>query len=975
MIWNTAYNIIDNFSKESDFGIIFSYVSEIRLIKDIKRNTEQLLLVSDNVEDFISDDSLNFKFIPSRRLSFLDLDKSFHPKIFLFAKKAPNNKYSIDYLIGSCNATFKGLNSNIEFYYSSNCVVENKTPFPLFNILSEGIYGPEILNDITFHNDNNNIVKSIFGFILQIVNEASGLNTVPPQMDAENTQISLSGNNAKVFIHSLNENSLFHTYKESIKSVITKSKEVCYFNLISPYIDANFLYELKRTIQEYCKNTYKKVKVKLITNYPPHFGELYSGSSVINLGDIDIINTNIDFEYKYWTDKSTIYASDIDIYEYKDIKNKYLHGKMIFLTNDVNNVYAIIGSPNLTSPAINISPKRNVECGIVFTGDEYYDDFNTIFHTLWDSSERPTEGMKDFLTLWLNSRDDSFLSTEWIESSTLFEKKIEIKILCNNNYVKDEVKLFDFVKCKFEIKITNEELLQDIEQIKIIFLTDKNNDKWEKVGYELNGIFYVDINPSDIIIYPCRLYYKILIKTKLKNQYTCDDITNIFSLLNLNLYDIKYYDDINKRFIEFDTNNVMDDNKKRVIRTYSKVAEYTSIKWKSISVCHKRPFIEPIKKIKCSDGICIKLNEKIDMNASKILLETINISLSRSIHGDYDKILKIESLVPYNAEFFYQNHSSRSDDVKLKIKYLDGNSHIRNNSIAYQLYDFTMCNDECDFKNNANHFINYCKNIGVEITPENNMVVEHAPIKIKYDLVEDSYIKRQLKQIKIQCSVISYGLIKNCEYLVEIHPQEKFTLFEVNPEKLLKNTTINKQDYKLATVKIKMKILVNSGWEYEFYNDSLDINNTILYINQHYIMFWKKCKSILSNKVELKASILQLLYNKLNDMNRINTSSIKHFTMQYEWDFEYMKDIGLNKKGGFLFNDADLKDIITQISNYIIPKLYDDFIYSKANPQIPFPYYKKILATIINDKIIDESCMLWESQTLLFPSDFLRKIL
>lgn len=297
---------------------------------------------------------------------------SFHSKLYIF-ERDNGPKRQLNLVVASFNMTSAGLSQNLEFWSEASANL-NLEKFGVKNvvelILDSRINVDAIAwDELCFEEKRQLVVTPALEVLWRLARNGVGLS---PGKNRCIPDIVLSDNKFQnydtLLVHTLGNNSLSKALEIMIREAVEASNQVT-IRIISPYHNMDGLRYLHKKCLHIIGNSDTKVKIELLTVFPPDFADKFADprkQPFAPLEDIDKLSLEdkrITFCLKLWKKETRIRIGDVDETTRKDFQNIFLHGKAILVKSEKRCQF-LLGSPNITGSAIGKGPSLNFETAI-----------------------------------------------------------------------------------------------------------------------------------------------------------------------------------------------------------------------------------------------------------------------------------------------------------------------------------------------------------------------------------------------------------------------------------------------------------------------------------------------------------------------------------------------------------------------------------------------------------------------------------
>ncbi len=713
MKWTSALEKIRELAIGSEFALIISYLADRDLLENLlglnKKLGKNIVLITESTDQFWYPHEPVYKVITNHQIASLDSERALHAKVFLFGRTQNDGKCVLNCLIGSCNATIPGFCRNIEFWASTEAIIDLSKlgTTNLFDfILDKSID----INLVDFTNaiyePDGKIVGPIIDLIWRLIRESNGQDSGLEFRKKESLSDKfVSQNNlGRMFVHTFGSNSLVTAISESIKTIIKEANKNANLLIIAPYHDPTSFFTIFNACKEALGLEDKVINVRVLTSFPPDFENKYgSNETFTNLQDLKTKDSRIKFSYRYWTISSLLDINEITGEDVKPISRVFLHGKAIVIDNDKGSAKALIGSPNLTKAALSAEATVNLETAIWERDSSAAKNILKDLELLWQQGKEPTPALNDRLFEWTKNRQDTLESaTYWVEGSDAIKNYAKSMLLKTGSQSSRIICPNDLSNAFLEVHFSEQIPEIRFKETKYTFIPDLDSTKrYERSLIEKTGRYFLPLNEKQEP--PTRVFYQLIIVSTFEKEVTVkfraiQQNNEYLVQLNPPVYNqLRYKANLLLKTIsgwkEFKTainekgmleiiikeKPVSDFGK---LRLYGPVCRNYLIKWDSFTVIKPRPELSVEKTCSCKNSFCLELMEKTGIDSAPIK-GSVELTI-RNVDGKaLVKSLtatKLYSNIPFNAQFFFycpENLFSAKSKIDLNLFFDDEHGRFR----------------------------------------------------------------------------------------------------------------------------------------------------------------------------------------------------------------------------------------------------------------------------------------------------------
>ena len=373
LILKRGIDLLKSLSKEAKSALICSYIINPIALKDVlgkQFRYDNLLLFSDEKSIELDKTVKAHRFFDSSSIPLME--RSFHSKLYIF-EHGNEPKRQLNMVIASFNMTSAGLSQNLEFWSEASAKL-NLEKFGVKNVV-ELILDSRINVDVIVWDElcleekRQLVVTPALEVLWRLAKNGVGL---APGKNRCISDIVLSDNKFQkydtILVHTLGNNSLSKALEIMIREAAEASNQVT-IRIISPYHNMDGLIYLHKKCLHIIGNNDTKVKIELLTVFPPDFADKFADPTkqpfapLEDIAKLSLEDKRITFCLKLWKKETKIHIDDIDETTRKDFQNIFLHGKVILVKSEKRCQF-LLGSPNITGSAIGKGPGLNFETAI-----------------------------------------------------------------------------------------------------------------------------------------------------------------------------------------------------------------------------------------------------------------------------------------------------------------------------------------------------------------------------------------------------------------------------------------------------------------------------------------------------------------------------------------------------------------------------------------------------------------------------------
>ena len=418
LILKKGIDLLKSLSKGAKSALICSYIINPIILKDVlgkQFRYDNLILFSGEKSIELDRAVKARKFFDSSSIPLMG--HSFHSKLYLF-ERGNEPKRQLNVVIASFNMTSAGLSQNLEFWSEASAKL-NLEKFGVNNVV-ELILDSRInidaitWDELCFEEKRQLVVTPALEVLWRLARNGVGL---APGKNRCISDIVLSDNKFQnydaILVHTLGNNSLSKALEIMIREAAEVSNQVT-IRIVSPYHNMDGLKYLHKKCLRIIQNSDTKVKIELLTVFPPDFADKFADpkkqpfASLEDIAKLSSEDKRITFCLKLWKKETKIHIGDIDEATYKDAQNIFLHGKAI-LVKSGQRCQFLLGSPNITDAAIGKGPDLNFETAVWERRNDValqlWNDLNLLFEICSSANEEDYRILKTWSSLFGSSQD------------------------------------------------------------------------------------------------------------------------------------------------------------------------------------------------------------------------------------------------------------------------------------------------------------------------------------------------------------------------------------------------------------------------------------------------------------------------------------------------------------------------------------------------------------------------------------------
>jgi len=956
-----------------------------------------MILIAEEVEDFLHPNEPPYDVITKQQISSIDPDRNLHAKIFLFGKQTAPGQYILRSLIGSSNATIPGFCKNIEFWMSSEGYLNlSQTPEQsLLGLLKNERIDPTLfpLVELCKQDDSGFVLAPMLDLIWRLIRNARGLDAgLEPRRsqclsDALMQQKELHFR--EIFVHTLGDNSLWQALKTMIESTLNRSSKESLLEIVSPYHDWKGLNDLFSVCKRALKRYDQTVRIKLLTTFPPHFPNMYlSKEPFEDLDKMSLGDKRLKFEYRFWTRSSEIEVSKLlEDESLQNISSVFLHGKVLIASNDKGNCEVLLGSPNATGAAITPSPKVNLECGVWERDVANAKNIQEAVMILWNSGRIPNSSLREQLEEWRKTRDETPIFWRmWSESSDVIRESIQATFIKDNTPSSDRTVYLDQLPSSYiDIRIGEGSPRINTEGLSCVCLPDLDvQRRYELQASKINeDLFRIKLDIPNI--QPCRLFYKILVPTKLIREvsvefekYGIDRVVIDAPTFLKEPYEIRVLVKTKEGLREYD-NIVAREGKiicgpvpSPVLGKYVKLRFYSidtqskvSLGWNSLAIHKRRPNVCVQKSCACRSALCVELKETPSPLASKLIPDSVTVDFKTDMPEPIVHVVKKITHDPYHVQHYFgfagENPFATGDaKVNLELFFRDEHSSLRHKEDLYTdvSCEPTISKSECNLDKVIRKILDSSNRLQVASLPSAKQIVDQAPLSffIRFPDEVVDLLSEVAASVIMDWHLLHWGKIWQASP-VSTRISIPAVSLEIEPGQLASalQTDVNSLSFE-GTFKATISVELKTGWRIQVGQVVLEIKKTTDYIRG--IFSGEKLLSAIEKYVQNKKALAQWLINAVYDVVSKRhphlAMSLNDFIELFNFGFFGAPGtIGLSRTlyQGFRIPKEEAIKLVSDLAKRVSVEIASSFFSDPNQPKMSVDIFLKELSEMVKSKL------------------------
>jgi len=1013
----------------AEFAIITTFVADRNFLEGrlncSQKFKNKMIMILEEGEDFLFPYQPPYIVITKQEIPVIDPERNLHSKIFLFGNKVDESRYSLRCLIGSCNATISGFFRNIEFWATTTGVLDmpNTGKENLVELLTSDDVDPSFisLENQCKEEGNDKILSPTIDLIWRLIRDSKGLDSgLEPGRSfcLSDKLVNQRQIPNAIFVHSLGDNSLWKAFEHMITSLLQRAEKESSILVVSPYHNWQALRSLIHLCKRALKNVNIRVQIKLLTTFPPDFQNRYlSKEAFADIEKLDIRDKKIDFICKVWTRRSEIKVSELfEDENLQDVSSVFLHGKLIIVTNDKGECQALLGSPNLTEAAISTSPKLNLETAIWERNESRAKEILSKAQILWEAAENLSQNMRERLSEWQKVRSDVLTHSQtWIDSSRVIKEYVRVNLMKKGRPTTGRNVFLDELDDVFlSVQVLKGAPKINLKEIKCVFLPDLDSSSLWEVKARLSSKENLRIDFDFKSQNACRLFYKILVPTKLVREVSVpfekkakDKIILRAPPFSSRSYDLAILAKTVDGWREFST--VKEVNSELIIeslqepirgryvklRLYSRdIEKNLSVGWNFVTITKRRPRIEPEKSCICASSFCVKLKEKRSENDARIFPETIEVSLPRKKDtGSKIHVINMFCDLPYNCQHFFGfkgmnpfyegTKGNATIRIPLIIRFIDEHSRLRSKS---DLYQKVVCAPtvkkvgECVLNNQVREIYRASSRITVDNYPTKNNVIDKAPIHFRVKIPKEisEFFSKNIDLVIAEWNILQWGRSWGGPSVTEaaVFPVTELVVKPKHMAQALK-TDVDELNFE-GFLQVRFLLKLKSGWRIPIKIVLIPIQKTRNYLHTIFSgeSLWKNIRRYIKDRKVLFEEIAKIYYGEIAKKYPDVAKDIHEFYRRLRWGFFGVpftighKDLEYQ---GFRMSKEEAELLLTKVIDAIAKRIGEPFLSDKNNPKLPQEVFTMELKKELK-AAIEKTCFRIANDFVIFPNVLIKKL-
>ncbi len=341
--------LLESLAKGAKSSLICSFLINPQTLKTVLGKEfpfNSLILLSGEKSIEIEESIKVKKFLDSSSIPLSG--HSFHSKIYLFEKNLQTGS-QLDLIVASFNATSAGLNQNLEFWSHTNALMKMDT----FNAkdLADLVLNSEVKIDsidwrsTCLEEKGQLVVAPALEVLCRLARNGVGLAPGKPRCLSDiiiaNRQFA---HYDSIFVHTLGNNSLSKALNIMINQAIEEDEKIA-IRILCPYHNIEGIRYLHKKCLVALGKKNSKVKIELLTVFPPDFSEKFSDpkrqpfASLDEIAEIQSKDPRLSLKIKLWKKETHFNISELNQNENDYLQNVFLHGKVIIVKEPLVHFY------------------------------------------------------------------------------------------------------------------------------------------------------------------------------------------------------------------------------------------------------------------------------------------------------------------------------------------------------------------------------------------------------------------------------------------------------------------------------------------------------------------------------------------------------------------------------------------------------------------------------------------------------------
>lgn len=1011
--WKPFIEELRSIGKESESAVIVSFIAQRDLLEGVLNVSEtfgkQMFLIAENAEDFMDPYDPPYIVIPKQKISSIDPDRNLHAKIFLFGKKLSSELQVLRCLLGSPNATITGCCRNVEFWATSEAIMDfsgspEKSLLGLFkNEKIDPSFVP--LTEVIREKGNDVVVAPLVDLIWRLIRNSRGLyaGLDPGKSECLSDKLITSEKHVQaILVHTLGDNSLWKSVRHIIQSTIGSAEKECLLEIVSPYHNWRGISNTLKICRKSLKRYDQKIRIRLLTTFPPHFPNMYLEKQAFgNLEKVELKDKRIEFEYRMWTKLSEIEIPKLlNDQSLQNLSRVFLHGKVLIASNDKSKCQALLGSPNLTGAAITPSPKVNLECAVWERNPLRANSLKKTVGVLWKSAKVLSPKLKEQLIEWQKelSEDGTYFNV-WNECVEVLRQCVHVELV--NDSSGNQMLFYDKIsEASIDVEFSEECPSIEAHKIKCVFLPDLDVRKRREVEAGRSSNNHLRFGLNKLRIEPCRLFYKIEIPTRFVRETKAkfkkcgkNKISIEAPAFRMELYDIKILARTVKGVREYDIVKKEDDliyasipsrilGKTVKIRLYSKDDQSNiSLGWRSVAVVKRRPEIYVEKSCICNSAFCIMLEERLDPYASSLIPQSITLRLEEDdVVAPKVHIQNKISVKPYQSNhfflFFDEFPFSQQRELPIKVYFRDEHSHLRKKEDLYDHFSVKpiLGKRDCSLYEAIKKIIDSSKHVRINTLPKENCMVDKAPISILLKFPDEvmELLSEYAHCLYIEWHLLHWGRIWHGDPIstginsslvkLNIQPYQFGNALQIDP------ASMNFEGMFEAQVFVELI----EGWRVPIRQMRFKIQTAGDYIEKIFsgMSMSEVIEKYVHNTSDMSKMLIDIIYDCISKDDRFRSLDRQRFLDSFEWGFFcFPGTFGDNSTDyqGFLLTSKKGDSLLNRITEEIAAAVAPSFLADPSQPNVDGTFFSRQLRQRLKTTLLG-ACKQNANGLIIFPN-------